>query len=306
MPSTAEAAALIPAGWREWVSRLPAEGGPSGADWAAGLPRLLADLLDHWDLTPTAAGLTGWTAVVVPVSRAGEALVLKVVWPHREAVAEPLALRHWAGNGAVRLVAADPSRGGLLLEALDPTRDLMEEPVEQACELIGTLMGRLHVPAPPRVPTLSDWLDRQLARLPLHSDTVPRRMLDHAGSLMRNLATRPDLDGTLLHTDLHFQNVLAGDREPWLAIDPKPLAGRPGFELPPVLWNREAELGTGSALRWSVRHRLQVVCEAAGIDEEEARAWVVVRETVEAMSAADEGDRDGLTLAISLAKAMDD
>jgi streptomycin 6-kinase len=272
----------------------------------AGLPRLLADLLDHWELTPTGPGMTGWTAVVVPVRRGGEPLALKVVWPHREAVAEPLALRHWAGNGAVRLVAADPSRGGLLLEALDPTRDLMAEPVEQACEVIGGLLGLLHVPAPPRVPTLSAWLDRQLARLPLHADMVPRRMLDHAGSLMRDLAALPDVDGTLLHTDLHFQNVLAGERAPWLAIDPKPLAGRAGFELPPVLWNRVDELGTGSAFRWSVRRRLQVVCDAAGIDEDEARAWVVVRETAEAMSAADDGDRDGLTLAISLAKAMDD
>ena len=306
MPTATEAAALIPDGWREWVSRLPPEGGPSGADWAAGLPRLLADLLTQWELTPTGPGMTGWTAVVVPVTREGEALVLKVGWPHREAVAEPLALRHWAGNGAVRLVAADPGRGGLLLEALDPARDLVAEPVEEACEVIGSLLGRLHVAAPARVPTTSSWIARQQERLPLHAETVPRRMLEHAGSLMRDLATLPDLDGTLLHTDLHFQNVLAGEREPWLAIDPKPLAGRPGFELPPVLWNRLDELGTGSAFRWSVRRRLQLVCDTAGIDEDEARAWVVVRETAEAMSAARDGDRDGLTLAISLAKAMDD
>ena len=143
-------------------------------------------------------------------------------------------------------------------------------------------------------------------KLPQHADTVPRRLLEQARSLMQDFATLPEVDGTLLHTDLHFQNVLAGEREPWLAIDPKPLAGRPGFELPPVLWNRVDELGTGSAFRWSVRRRLQVVCDAAGIDEDEARAWVVVRETAEAMSAADAGDRDALTLAISLAKAMDD
>jgi streptomycin 6-kinase len=270
---------------------------------------LLADLLEQWALTPTAPdtpGMTGWTAVVVPVTRDGEHLVLKVVWPHDEAAAEPLALRRWAGDGAVRLVAAEPSRGGLLLEALDPGRDLQSEPVEEACEVIGGLLRRLHVPAPARVRTLSDWLERQLGRLPQHADTVPRRLLEQARSLMQDFATLPEVDGTLLHTDLHFQNVLAGEREPWLAIDPKPLAGRPGFELPPVLWNRVDELGTGSAFRWSVRRRLQVVCDAAGIDEDEARAWVVVRETAEAMSAADAGDRDALTLAISLAKAMDD
>ncbi len=306
MTSAAEAAALIPPGWRQWVSRLPADGGPSGADWAAGLPRRLAELLDDWGLTPTGAGMTGWTAVVVPVTRDGADLALKVVWPHSEATAEPLALRRWDGNGAVRLVAADPARGALLLEALDPARDLMREPDDQACEVIGSLLARLHVPALPQVRTLSDYLARQLGRLPLHTDSVPRRMLDHAGALMRELAASPGIDGTLLHTDLHYANVLGGSREPWLAIDPKPLAGRPGFEIAPVLWNRVEELGTGSAFRWSVRRRLQVVCEAAGIDEDEARAWVVVRETAEAMWAADEGNREGLTLAVSLIKAMGD
>ena len=143
MTSTAQAAALIPAGWREWVSRLPADGGPSGADWAAGLPRLLAELLSDWNLKPTGAGMTGWTAVVVPVVRDGEHLVLKVVWPHTEATAEPLALRHWAGNGSVRLVAADPSRGALLLVALHPPRDLATPPLyfHPACAVVG---GPIH------------------------------------------------------------------------------------------------------------------------------------------------------------------
>ncbi|GGW53564.1 hypothetical protein GCM10010381_43810 [Streptomyces xantholiticus] len=37
----------------------------------------------------------------------------------------------------------------------------------------------------------------------------------------------------LLHWDLHFDNVLAAEREPWLVIDPKLLVGDPGFELCP-------------------------------------------------------------------------
>lgn len=54
----------------------------------------------------------------------------------------------------------------------------------------------------------------------------------------------------LLHTDLHHEHVLAGDREQWLAIDAKPLAGDAAFEVAPLLWNRwdeaisSADLGT--------------------------------------------------------------
>jgi streptomycin 6-kinase len=33
----------------------------------------------------------------------------------------------------------------------------------------------------------------------------------------------------LLHQDLHADNVLAAQREPWLTIDPKPLSGEREF-----------------------------------------------------------------------------
>ena len=33
------------------------------------------------------------------------------------------------------------------------------------------------------------------------------------------------MNALLLHTDLHAGNVLAAEREPWLAIDPKPWVG---------------------------------------------------------------------------------
>jgi streptomycin 6-kinase len=309
VPSTTEAAALIPDGWREWVSRLPPEGGPSGAEWAAGLPRLLAGALDDWDLTPTGHGMTGWTAVVVPVRRDGEAFVLKVAWPHRDAQHEHLALRLWDGRGAVRLVAADTARGALLLEALDPARDLEAAggvDSDTACATIGGILARLHVPAPPQVRRLSDFAAAQGERLQLARDRLPRRFLDRAAHLAADLVTDPDCDGRLLHTDLHFGNVLAGGREPWLAIDPSPMAGHPGLELQPVLRNRVGELGTGSAFRWGVRRRLEVTCEAAGIDVAAARAWTIWYSVVEANWASLDGDTDAVTLHLSIAKALED
>lgn len=73
----------------------------------------------------------------------------------------------------------------------------------------------------------------------------------------------------LLHWDLHYGNVLAGGREPWLAIDPKPLAGDPGFELlPAIMGNFRAE---------DVRWRFDLLTEAVGLDRERARAWTLGR-----------------------------
>lgn len=296
---------VIPVDWLDWISRLPAEGGPSGAEWAAGAQRLLGEAFERWSLEPDGPLRTGWTAVVAPVLREGVPLALKVVRRSVDTDGEPVALRRWAGDGAVTLVAALPSRGLLLLERLDPRRDLVEMPVDEACEVIGGLLARLHVPAPASLPRLGEWSAGWLAEA-ARREALPRRFVARAAGLHRELSADPACEGTLVHGDLHFENVLAGEREPWLAIDPQPRAGHPGFELHAVLRNRREELGTGAAFRWSVRRRTEVVCEAAGIDEEMARRWTQVRCAIEAVWALDDANPDEVSFSIALAKALDD
>jgi streptomycin 6-kinase len=304
-----EAVELIPPSFLEAVQSLGAEegavGGPSGQAWAAGLPRLVAGVVDDWGLEPLGVGRTGWTAVVVPVRRGGEPLMLKLVWPHLEARDEPLVLRHWDGNAAVRLVAADPSRGAMLLEPLDATRDLLSVDVDTACEVLGGLLRRLNVPAPPGLRTLSEHATSEMAALAAADAALPRRMVDRATSLAHELTSDPACDTSIIHTDLHYENVLAAQREPWLAIDPKPLAGHPGFEVQPLLRNRVEELGTGSAFRSRVRRRVEIVTEAAGVDEDQALAWTYVHTAMQARWAADDGDSDAVSFNVALLKALD-
>ena len=295
----------LPTDWVARVARLAADGGPSGAEWARQVPRLVAEAMDQWSLTPDGPVRTGWTAAVLPVRREGRPLALKVVWPCPDTAGEHRALRHWAGRGAVRLVAADPGRGALLLERLDADRDLRILDVDAACEVIGEVLGQLHVPAPPTIRRLSDFSAHNLARLTARTD-LPRRFVSRVAGLVDELTSDQDCDATLLHVDLHDQNVLAAERAPWLAIDPQPMAGHPGVELHPMLRNRVAELGTGSAFRWSVRRRVDVVCDAAGIDDQVARLWTVVVCGFQAGWAAEEGNHEGVSFNIALAKALED
>ena len=76
---TGAAAPVIPPDWLTWISRMPAEGGPSGADWARGAQRLLGEAFERWGLVADGPLRTGWTAVVVPVLREGERCAVKVV-----------------------------------------------------------------------------------------------------------------------------------------------------------------------------------------------------------------------------------
>lgn len=294
---------LLPAPWQQRISRLAADGGPSGEDWLRTVPGLVTDALDRWELTIDGPAMTGHTALALPVRRAEEALVLKVIWPHPEATHEALALRVWGGHGAVRLVAADPTHGQLLLERLDHTRDLQDPgvPIDEACDVIGRLLARLHVPAPPQVQPLEAFLARSLTVM-AGNPQVPRRVAQRTQGLARELFASAGAP-VLLHTDLHFSNVLWGGNQ-WLAIDPKPLAGPPGFELHPALRNRAADLGQGSTLRWLVRRRVAILAEAMGIDEDEARAWSIVHSGLQVHWCS--GDRDDASFHLALMKALDD
>ncbi len=65
-----------------------------------------------------------------------------------------------------------------------------------------------------------------------------------------------------------------------MAIDPKPMSGDPHYEVAPLLWNRWDELagpGSGQSVRDGVRRRFHATVDAAGLDEDRARDWVVVR-----------------------------
>lgn len=81
----------------------------------------------------------------------------------------------------------------------------------------------------------------------------------------------------LLHWDLHYDNVLAGTREPWLAIDPEPLAGDPGFDLLPTLDSRWDEVtATGDVAR-AVLRRFDLLTEVLGLDRNRATGWTLGR-----------------------------
>lgn len=292
-----------------------------GADWATWLDRLpgLAEaLLAEWELARDGAAMHGFCSLVLPVRAAdGEAGVLKITFDgDDESEHEALALQRWGGRGAVRLLRADPHRRALLLERLEP-RDLTGEWDLAACEVVAELYGRLHVPAPPQLRTVTSYVERWAAALgTLPRDApIPRRLVEQALSLAGQLVADPASTGRIVHGDLHYENVLAADREPWLAIDPKPMSGDPHSPAP-MLWNRWDEVVGSGDVRHTVRRRFHTLVDAAGLDEARARDWVVLRMVLNAHWAVQDAARAGLLLdaeerewitqCIAIAKAVQD
>ena len=277
----------------------------SGDAWLLQLPGLVEASLAEWDLTLDGDPLHGACALVLPVRLRDDSTgVLKVTWPHADAEHEHLALQHWGGRGAVRLLAANPGRWTMLLERLDSGHDLQDVPIDEACQVIGGLLRQLDHPALPALSRLSAEAARLVERLDSAPRAIPRRFVEQARAVLFDLMTDEAIDSRMVHTDLHYGNVLAADRQPWLAIDPKPLAADPAFAVTPVLWNRWDEAVSSGDLRRHLRRRLSIVCEAAGLDEERARSWSIAREVQLALWAATDVDAGELTKAITIIKAM--
>lgn len=261
--------------------------GEAGRKFVADLPRLTADFLARWDLRLDGHPMHGMCALVLPVIRTTDdtPAVLKLQILDAESEGEPVALRLWDGDGAVRLLRHDPDTGTMLLERLDPARMLSHEPdTREAVLVIARLLAHLTAtPAPPTMRRLSDiatnMLDRTppvLARIP---DPADRRLIADCAAALREVMTDPG--DRLLHWDLHFDNVLAADRAPWLAIDPKPLAGDPAFELWPALNNRFDP----ADIPW----RFDAMTDVLGLNRDRARAWTLARLLQNAIWEIEEG-----------------
>ena len=254
---------------------------------------------------------------MVPVrTPAGRPAVLKLGLPHDEAMHEHVGLQAWHGNGTVQLLRADPHRWALLLERLHADQDLTSVGDLEACEIVAGFYERLHVPALPQLRTLSSYVERWadgLARLPADAP-VPRRLVEQAVSLSRSFVGDAATDARMIHGDLHYENVLAADREPWLVIDPKPMAGDPHYEVAPMLGNRWEEVLASGGVRDAVRRRFLTIVDDAGLDEDRARDWVVVRQmhnvlwaiedAVDEHRGLDADDRDQITCSVAVAKAV--
>jgi streptomycin 6-kinase len=283
--------------------------GPDWARWVETLPDWTRSQLREWELRVDGAATHGTTSLVLPVrTPRGRPAVLKMGFPDDESEHEHLALRRWAGHGAVRLLSAQPHRRAILLERLH-ARDLSTVSDLEACTVVCALYHRIHVPALPQLRTLTTWLElrtAELAALPRNTP-VPRRLVEQALTLGRDLVTDPASVGTLIHTDLHYGNVLAAESQPWLVIDPKPLDGDPHFEVAPMLWNRWDELA--GDVRDGVRRRFHTIIDTAGFDEDRARAWVILRmihNAVWELQQAAQPDPTWLTVCVAVAKAVQD
>jgi streptomycin 6-kinase len=257
---------------------------PAHHRWLDRLPDVVAQIAGQWGLEVgepfEPGGCTAWVALAQ--DKSGARLVLKVGWVHPEATHEAAGLRFWDGNGAIRLHASQllGDCAAMLLERCEPGTMLAGLPEPDQDEVLAKLLPRLwrEPPAGHDFPSLQEMCERWASEYEAEAGDSEAREdrprldpgIERAGlELFRTLPASADRQ-VLLATDLHSMNVLAAQREPWLAIDPKPHVGDPAFDPLQHMINcdRVVTDPAGFARR---------MAELLRLDPERLRLWLFAR-----------------------------
>ena len=77
---------------------------------------------------------------------------------------------------------------------------------------------------------------------------------------------------SVLHGDIHHDNVLDFGERGWLAIDPKRLYGERGFDYANIFCNPNYGIATDPAI---FQRRVEQVCRLAGLERRRLLQWIL-------------------------------
>ena len=264
--------------------------GAAGRAWLDRLPDILETYARRWGLTLGDPMIPLSYNYVVPAHCAdGTAAILKVCVPGGEFVLQEAALRLFDGDGAVRLLACDRGDEALLVERCEPGVLLRQEAIvddDHATAIACDVMRRLWRPAPPDspFPAMSDW-NADLRRLRPHygggTGPFPVALVEEVETLVAELTASAPAP-IVLHGDLHYDNILTAQRQPWLAIDPKGLTGEPAYETGVLLYNPYPLLIDAPNRRRVLARRVDQLAAELGLDRARVRGWGLVRAVLSA------------------------
>ncbi len=255
-----------------------AHAGLTHGDWLERVPELVQEYVDRWELElgdPYVQGAAGY-AVRADLPDGTEA-VLKLVYPHREAEHEAAALAVWDGHGAVRLLDSHADGRAMLIERCERGTLLAATDAETALDVLTGLLPRLWKNVTEPFQRLEDEVAVWIEEIPRDWERagrpIERPLVDEVAEMLHELASSQD-GQVLLHQDLHTDNVLAAEREPWLVLDPKPLIGEREFNLAPIV--RDYVLGHS---RRDVLRRLDRLTSELSLDRERTIWWTIGQTT---------------------------
>lgn len=233
--------------------------------------------LSRWQLTPDGAPIITRAAQLLPVRHRGQPAMLKVSHEEDEKQGGVL-MRWWDGQGAARVLAHDDA--AILLERATGTRSLADYARngrdDEATRIICGVLQDLHAPRARPLPALrplEEWFEELWPMAQAQGG-----ILAHSARHARALLDSPR-DPTVLHGDVHHDNILDFGERGWLVIDPKRLHGERAFDYANIFCNPDLAdpIPPVAIVPGRFERRLELVVAQSGLERRRLLQWILAR-----------------------------
>jgi streptomycin 6-kinase len=231
-----------------------------------------APWLSRWTLVPDGVPFkTDYESRLLPVLYRGEAAILKVASGEEEKKGGVL-LDWYRGQGAVKVFEREGP--AILLERAMGARRLSDMARngddDEATRILCATAAVLHAPRSTPPP-------ETLAPLPVWFRALPPIASKRGGIFGKSWQTARQLlddarDVTVLHGDIHHENVLDGGARGWLVIDPKGLIGERGYDYANMLCNPDAATALAPG---RLQLQARIVSQQSGLEPQRLMQWLL-------------------------------
>jgi streptomycin 6-kinase len=223
------------------------------SDWLVALPDLVAAIEEEWSL---AVGRPYQDATEAFVAAArledGTFASLKLVMPTSGDAArnEATALRLAGGDGCVRLLREDLSRGALLLEQLGPSLAELHRPIEERRRIMASVAWRVWRPAagcglPNGMEKAARLVEMITASWEECGYPCSERTIDHAVACAeRRMNAYDEERAVLVHGDVQQWNTLVAP-DGFKLVDPDGLLAEAEYDMGVIMREDPLELLDG-------------------------------------------------------------
>jgi streptomycin 6-kinase len=280
--------------------------GTDADEWLAAVPDLISSVTGRWDLHVTAvANRIDAFGLSIPARRDSDRVTLRIAYPDAFLADETAALRAWDGAGAVRVLEED-DRGAQLRSSPSPGTALSLERNEmRALRMVADALRQLWIAPPNGMQTLAaevrTWGSSMPERFESVHEPFDEQLMRDAEVMFRSFGPS-QMDAVLLHGDVRLDTFLL-DGERAVAIDPKPLAGEPAFDVAALLRDGPGDLVRDPAAgRQRLQGRLEQLTDLLDVRASRVRGWAFAVAIDTGLYAYETGDIDGGDLMIEIAR----
>ncbi|WML48810.1 aminoglycoside phosphotransferase family protein [Neobacillus sp. PS3-34] len=249
--------------------------GEMGEKWLSDFNRIIEYCEQHWSIKIHSPFELSYNFVAAAEFSEGKEAVVKLCVPGQEFLNELTSLLIFNGNGMVKLLDSDATRGIMLLERIRPGKMLSTvENDENAARVAAKVMGELwtEIEEDVTLPSIAADRESSMTRIAGQYENglgpISGQLLQEAAVLFQYMS-RTSEKPYLLHGDLHHYNILSSGEDGWIAIDPKGLIGEREYDVIQYLLNKLPKVNAKPI----ISKRIDIFVEELGLDKARILMW---------------------------------